>query len=45
MIRHLDLGNTPEESKKSMGPLIRSGAITLGGYKKNGPSRKKNCPL
>ncbi|EFA77120.1 hypothetical protein PPL_09874 [Heterostelium album PN500] len=34
MIHHIDLGKTVEERKKIIGPLIRSGEITLGGYKK-----------
>jgi methylphosphotriester-DNA--protein-cysteine methyltransferase len=34
MINHIDLGKDPEERRKNLMPLIRSGAISLGGYKK-----------
>lgn len=36
MIHHITLGNTSEERRKALFPLIRSGVITLGGYKKAG---------
>lgn len=34
MIRHTDLGQTPEERKKALSSLIHKGSITLGGYGK-----------
>jgi hypothetical protein len=34
MINHIDLGKNTEEQKKKLSLLIRSGAVTLGGYKK-----------
>ncbi len=34
MINHIDLGRNPEERRRVVGPLIRKGAIILGGYKK-----------
>ena len=34
MIRHLELGVTHEERKAKIGPLIRSGQIAFGGYRK-----------
>ncbi len=34
MIHHIDLGDNAASRKKRVGSLIRSGAITLGGYKK-----------
>lgn len=35
MYQHIQLGETAEERKRKVGNLIRSGAITLGGYKKD----------
>lgn len=35
MIEHIALGNSPEERKRKLYSLIRTGEITLGGYKKN----------
>ena len=34
MIRHIDLGQTPESRKVALLSLIRKGEITLGGYRK-----------
>ena len=34
MYHHIQLGETTEEIKRKLSSLIRSGAITLGGYKK-----------
>ena len=34
MIAHLKLGNSPEERARCLSQLIRSGAITMAGYKK-----------
>lgn len=34
MIHHIDLGNDPAERSRQTGALIRSGRITLAGYKK-----------
>ncbi|HEY0271875.1 MAG TPA: Ada metal-binding domain-containing protein [Chitinophaga sp.] len=34
MIHHLDLGNNSPERRKKLAALIRSGAVTMGGYKK-----------
>ncbi len=35
MVEHIKLGSTSEERKRKLCSLIRSGEITLGGYKKN----------
>ncbi len=34
MICHIDLGKDLAERKKNIAPLIRTGAVTLGGYRK-----------
>lgn len=34
MYHHIQLGETAQERKRNVDSLIRSGAITLGGYKK-----------
>jgi DNA/RNA endonuclease YhcR with UshA esterase domain len=44
MINHIDLGCNAEERRKVIGPLIRKGDITLGGYKKAKIYGLLNCP-
>lgn len=43
MYQHTLLGATSEERKRKFTNLIRSGAITLGGYKKNKIYGLLNC--
>lgn len=34
MIRHIDIGNSPQDRKHEVGKLIRNGKIKFGGYSK-----------
>jgi methylphosphotriester-DNA--protein-cysteine methyltransferase len=34
MVNHIDLGKDQAERRKNLASLIRSGAVSLGGYKK-----------
>jgi len=43
MIKHIDLGNSNEERKKNLAPLIRKGQISLAGYKKGKIYGLLNC--
>ncbi|MDQ6481793.1 Ada metal-binding domain-containing protein [Dyadobacter sp. LHD-138] len=36
MVKHETLGNSASDRSSALGRLIRSGEVTLGGYKKNG---------
>jgi hypothetical protein len=40
---HLGLGNTNGERRKNLGALIRTGAISLGGYRKGGIYGQLTC--
>jgi methylphosphotriester-DNA--protein-cysteine methyltransferase len=44
MYLHLKLADTFETRKKKLGSLIRSGAISLGGYKKTKIYGLLSCP-
>lgn len=43
MLYHNNLGNDKIEIRKNLGRLIRSGEITLGGYKKTGIYGTLHC--
>ncbi|WP_316811678.1 Ada metal-binding domain-containing protein [Pedobacter heparinus] len=43
MYQHITFGETAQERKRNLGSLIRSGVITLGGYKKAKVYGLLNC--
>ncbi|MDR6781870.1 methylphosphotriester-DNA--protein-cysteine methyltransferase [Pedobacter africanus] len=43
MYHHLHLGETTDDIKRKLNSLIRSGEITLGGYKKAKIYGRLNC--
>lgn len=43
MVRHIDLGETTADRKRSLNSFIRKGEITLGGYQKTRIYGRLDC--